>query len=82
MKFKVGQSDPGKMDVDETTNDFVDMNSGLDTDLVGFVPNLSSQPTSDYRRLDVLMPQVEDFNDDPDFKAVFGNSDIHLSGKI
>ena len=66
------------MDVDETRNEFVDMTSGLEGDLVGFVPNLSSMPTSDYRRLDVLMPQVEDFKDDPDFTAVFGNSDIHL----
>jgi len=61
------------MDVDESSNEFApEMTSNvLDGDLASFVgTNLSSVPSADYRRLDVLLPQIEDtdeFDDDKIF---------------
>jgi len=61
------------MDVDESSNEFApEMTANvLDGDLASFVgTSISSLPSADYRRLDALLPQIDDsdeFDDEPSF---------------
>ena len=65
------------MDMDESSNEFAPEMTGNDlaSDLASFVgTSLSSFPSSDYRRLDVLLPQLDDsdeFEDDKLFQQSF-----------